>query len=219
MPEKATLILTESEEWAAKEVVTPVKIGASRNLPGYVRSLLKSMNFATLVNQIRAERNLTSRVPGFDPKNGNERAKYLFLLEAPGPKAVETGQISFDNPDPSAKNFRKQLAAAGINREEIAVWNVVPWYIGNEGGTSIRAATVQDIRAGIEYLARVVSAMPNLCCIVLVGGAARRAHMFLSRVTKARIVSCHHTSARVLNHNPAAANENIEIFRFVKETT
>jgi uracil-DNA glycosylase len=83
------------------------------------------MSFADLVNRIRIEKNLTTReVPGFDPKNGNEQAKYLFLLEAPGPKARQTGQISFDNPDPSAENFQKQLTAAGITREEIALWNV-----------------------------------------------------------------------------------------------
>lgn len=177
------------------------------------------MNFTDLVNRIRVEHNLTSEVPDFDPKNGNERAKYLFLLEAPGPKAVKSGQISFDNPDPSARNFREQLTAAGITRDEIAVWNVVPWYISNKSGTSIRAAKGADVQAGIEYLAPLVSAMPNLRCIFLVGGAARRAHIFLSRITTARIVSCNHPSARVLNTNPEAAKENIEIFRFVKATT
>ena len=177
------------------------------------------MNFTDLVARIRTERNLTSEVPGFDPKNGNEHAKYLFLLEAPGPKAVQTGQVSFENPDPSARNFRKQLHEAGITREEIAIWNVVPWYIGDGAGTSIRAVTSSDVRAGIEYLTPLVSAMPNLRCIVLVGGAARKVHVFLSSVTPARIVSCHHTSARVLNVNQHAANENIEIFRFLKATT
>jgi uracil-DNA glycosylase len=177
------------------------------------------MNLDDLVNRIRAERGLTSEVPGFDPLNGNECAKYLFLLEAQGPKAVRTGQISFDNPDPTAKNFREQLAVAGIAREEIAVWNVVPWYIGNEVGTSIRAATGSDIRAGIKHLVPLLSAMPNLSCIVLVGHAARQAHMFLSRITTTRIVSCHHPSSRVLNVNQDAANENIAVFRFIKATT
>lgn len=82
------------------------------------------MNFTDLVHQIRTERNLTTEVPGFDPINGNERAKYLFLLEAPGPRSLQTGHISFDNPDPSAKNLREQLAAAGIDRKDIALWNV-----------------------------------------------------------------------------------------------
>lgn len=177
------------------------------------------MSFDSLVMEIRTALKLTSEVPGFDPKNGNERAKYLFLLEAPGPKAVESGLISFDNLDPTARNFREQLAAAGISREEIAVWNIVPWYIGNEGGTAIRPATGQDVRAGIEFLAPLISAMPHLRCIILVGGTARQAHLFLSRTTNVRIVCCHHPSARVVNINPAAANENIEIFRFVKATT
>lgn len=64
------------------------------------------MSFADLVNRVRIENNLTREVPGFDPKNGNEQAKYLFLLEAPGPKAIQSGLISFDNEDPSARNFR-----------------------------------------------------------------------------------------------------------------
>lgn len=177
------------------------------------------MNFIELVSRIRHECNLTTEVPGFDPQNGNEHAKYLFLLEAPGPKAVQTGHISFDNPDPTARNFREQLAVAGITREEIAIWNIVPWYIGNAAGTAIRAATSADVRAGIEYLSPLVKAMPSLRCIFLVGGAARQAHLFLSRTTTARIVSCHHPSARVLNANPEAAQENIAIFKYVKETT
>ena len=177
------------------------------------------MKFADLVTRIRTERNLTREVPGFDTENGNERAKYLFLLEAPGPKAVQSGRISFDNPDPSARNFREQLAAAAIDRKEIALWNVVPWYIGNEAGKSIRAASASDMRDGIGYLVPLIEAMPNLRCIVLVGGAARQAHMFLSRKTTARIVTCHHPSARVLISNPEAAKENIEVFRFVKATT
>lgn len=175
------------------------------------------MDFADLVNRIKVERNLTREVPSFDPKNGNERATFLFLFEAPGAKAVETGLISFDNPDPTARNFLSQLESAGITRGEIALWNTVPWYIGNENGTAIRAAKGSDIQAGIEYLEPLVSAMPNLRCIVLVGAAARRAHVFLSQITSARIVSCHHTSAKVQNTNPDSARENIRVFRFIKQ--
>lgn len=177
------------------------------------------MNFENLVGRIRKECNLTAEVPDFDPMNGNEQAKYLFLLEAPGPKAVQSGYISLDNPDPTARNFREQLKAAGITREEIAIWNIVPWYIGNETGKSIRAANRADVHAGIEYLSPLVSAMQKLQCIFLVGGAARQAHLFLSQITTARIVSCHHPSARGLNTNPKAEQENIAIFRFVRETT
>lgn len=176
------------------------------------------MNFTELVNRIRYEQNLTYEVPGFDSQNGNESAEFLFLLEAPGPKAVKTGQISFDNPDPTARNFRNQLETAGITREKIALWNTVPWYIGNNEGTSIRAANHADVLAGIQYLEPLIAAMPKLRCIILVGGAARRAHIFLSSITSARIVSCHHTSARVMNSNPDAVEENLKVFRFIQQS-
>lgn len=84
------------------------------------------MSFEQLVEEIRSERGLEREAPGFDLANGNERAKFLFLLEAAGPKAVETGIISFDNPDLTARNLRDQLAAAGIVWSEIALWNVIP---------------------------------------------------------------------------------------------
>ncbi|ATG89374.1 uracil-DNA glycosylase [Methylomonas koyamae] len=179
---------------------------------------MKNVMFAEIVERIKADKHLGKEVPSFDPSNGNENAEYLFLLEAPGPKAVETGRISFDNPDPSAREFGRELAVAGIDRDEIAIWNIVPWYLGNSAGTAIRAADGDDVRKGMKYLPLVLEAMPNLKIIVLVGAAARRAHIFLSRLTAARIVSCHHPSMRVMNSNSKAAEENVELFRFLKAT-
>ena len=176
------------------------------------------MTFDDLVSLIR-EKHGEAEVPSFDKNNGNENAKYLFLLEAPGPMAVQSRKISFENDDPTANNLKKQLKAAGIERRDIALWNVVPWFIGNEDGTSIRPATGQDVKSGCKYLELLVSAMPKLKCIFLVGGAARRAHLDLSGMTTARIVCCHHPSGRAMNLNRAAKEENVNIFRFVKETT
>ena len=178
------------------------------------------MNFDGLVSLIRAKPGLgKAKVPSFDPKNGNEVAKYLFLMEAPGPKAKTSGIISFENDDPTANNLKKQLNEAGIDRRDIALWNVVPWFIGKKDGKSIRAATGRDVKFGCKYLEPLVGAMPKLKCIVLVGGAARRAHLDLSGMTTARIVCCHHPSGRVMNLNKAAKKENVKIFQFVKKTT
>lgn len=171
------------------------------------------MTFEQVVQKIKGDRGLDRQVPGFDPANGNERAKFLFLLEAPGPKAVETGIISFNNPDPTARNLRDQLAAAGIVRSEIALWNVVPWFLSD--GPRIRPARDDDLQDALPYLLPVVQAMRDLRCIVLVGGAARRAHFLLSRSTTARILICHHPSARVMHGNPQAWRENVEIFRYM----
>jgi len=165
-----------------------------------------------LVEQIRVDRKIAAEVPGFDPLNGNELARFLFVLEAPGPKAVKTGYVSFDNPDQTARNFRRQLERAGIQRKDIAVWNIVPWYLGNEEGTLIRAATAKDVKDGLPYLAGVIDCIPGLRCIVLVGGAARQAHVFLSHTTSVHILSCHHPSPQAQNKNSAASDENVAVF-------
>ncbi len=67
---------------------------------------MPTRSLTDLVERLRSEQRLHDEVPGFDPKNGNELARYLFVLEAPGPQAIKTGSISFDNPDRTAANFR-----------------------------------------------------------------------------------------------------------------
>jgi uracil-DNA glycosylase len=163
-----------------------------------------------LVEQIRAE-NHGKTIPGFDPKNGNETARFLFLLEAPGPNATEF--VSLHNEDPTARNLTAQFTASGVDHADIALWNVVPWYIGNKEKTKIRAAVSLDIKEGQKYLIQVLALMPKLKCVVLVGEKARRAHVYLSSRTDARILSCHHTSAQAQNTMPEARDENIAVFK------
>ncbi|HEU0188873.1 MAG TPA: uracil-DNA glycosylase [Gallionella sp.] len=168
-----------------------------------------------IVERIRSEKQLTREVPGFDPKNGNEKARFLFVLEAPGPMAVDSGVISLDNKDQTAINFRTQLDGAGVKSSDIALWNVVPWYLGKEDISKIRGARSTDVKQGLQYLTAVVAAIENLQCIILVGGAARKAHIHLSHNTTARILSCHHPSPKVQNTVAGAAKENVEVFRFM----
>jgi uracil-DNA glycosylase len=162
---------------------------------------------------MRQEQNLTVEVPNFDPNNGNEKAMFLFILEAPGPKAVKSGIISTDNPDPSARNFKAQLSEAGIEQSQIAIWNIVPWYIGNKERTKIRASKREDIEKGREYAKLISLNMPNLKAIVLVGGAARRSHVFFSQFSQVPVFACHHTSALSMNSRPLRYQENILVFR------
>lgn len=171
------------------------------------------------VDRLRNEQGLSDEIPYFDPNNGNENAKFLFVLEAPGSKAVKTGFISFDNPDQTARNFKEQLDKAGIKRSEIAIWNVVPWYLGNSKKTKIRAAQSRDITKCLGYLGDLVTMLQNLECIILVGGAARKAHVYLSHKTIVRILSCHHPSPRVKNSSPATVEENVAVFKAMKIST
>lgn len=174
------------------------------------------MNFDSVVEKIRKDIGVKEAVPGFDPENGNEKAKYLFLLEAPGPKAVASTIISINNQDPTAKNFKAQLDTAQILKEDIALWNVIPWYIGTgEEYKKIRSANMTDVERGVSYLPMVMNQMNNLKCIVLVGGKARNAHVALSKMTDARILSCHHPSGQSMNGKPERHQENIDVFRFM----
>ena len=152
-------------------------------------------NLNQFVQKIRKEMDLTEEIPHFDPQNGNEKARVLFILEAPGRKAVKSGLISFENPDQSARNFREQLKKANIKRSEIALWNIVPWYLGDSN--KIRPAGVRDIKMALKYLSQLIKNLSDLKFIVLVGEKARRAHVYLSHKTDVMILSCHHPSPKV----------------------
>jgi len=177
---------------------------------------MKTTILSSYVQQIRTEKHLTDEVPDFDPNNGNEKAKYLFVLEAPGPRAVKSGYVTFDNPDLTAINFKSQLKAADVDRSEIAVWNIVPWYVGNEDKSRIRAVKGAEVRQGIVYLLRLLPLLRNLRCIVLVGSAARRAHVALSTATNCHILSCHHPSPRAMNILTSAVDENVAVFKHMQ---
>lgn len=114
---------------------------------------------------VRSDRGCADAVPFFDPRDGGVTAEALLLMEAPGPKSRDTGFVSRDNPDPSARNLRALLAEAGIERHRTALWNIVPWYIGT--GTRIRPAAGSDVKAGASYLEKLLPLFPNLSAIVL----------------------------------------------------
>ena len=94
---------------------------------------------SAFVRNLRAKMGPSYTVPYFDPADGGVQADCLFLLEAPGPKAVKSGFVSRNNPDETAKNFFLLNLEAGIDRERTIVWNIVPWYLGS--GTKIRPPT------------------------------------------------------------------------------
>jgi siroheme synthase (precorrin-2 oxidase/ferrochelatase) len=55
--------------------------------------------------------------------------------------------------------------------------------------------------------------LEKLEAIVLVGTAARKAHVFLSAKTDVRILSCHHPSPKVKNFSPETTHENVEVMK------
>lgn len=134
------------------------------------------------------------QIPDFDPHDGGVRAKALFLLEAPGPKAVKSGFISRNNPDPTARNMHEMLARAGLRRRDTVLWNVVPWYLGN--GRKIAAATNAELISGAKQVRDLLPLLPSVRCVVLVGKKAQRAAKGMT-VKGTKIYATYHPSNRV----------------------
>jgi hypothetical protein len=103
-------------------------------------------------DSIRRETGLD--VPHFDPCDGGMNAECLFVLEAPGKRATGSGFVSRDNPDETAKNWLLFNAEADIDRTRVAMWNIIPWYIGD--GSRIRRVTSIDLAAGLPHLQRLI---------------------------------------------------------------
>ena len=150
------------------------------------------------VNKIRKDKGPDKKIPFFDPLDGGTGARCLFVLEAPGRKAVESGFISRNNNDQSAENFFECTVLAGLTRERTITWNIVPWYLGT--GRKVRAAKKPDIKLGTPYLLRLTRLLPRLRVIVLVGGKAQTVETELRlRLKGVDIIQTLHPSPKALN--------------------
>jgi uracil-DNA glycosylase len=136
-------------------------------------SLPHMKDLASLVDKMRNGKGPSYKIPDFDPLDGGSSARVLFLLEAPGPKAMTSGFVSRNNPDETAKNFFLLNEEAGIDRRHTVTWNAVPWYIGS--GKKIRPAKHQDVREADEWLKELLETLHQLRIVVFVGQKALHA--------------------------------------------
>lgn len=149
------------------------------------------------VADLRREAGSGFYIPDFDPWDGGVDAELLFLLEAPGAKARDSGFVSRNNPDETAKNIFVISTEAGIDRAKTALWNTVPWYIGTE--TNIRPAKLIDIEAGLSPLPRLLALLPRLKAVVLLGKPAERAAVHFA--DPVRVFKSPHPSPMFINRN------------------
>lgn len=164
-----------------------------------------------LVRRIRLQH---AGVPFFDPEAGGVNARILFLLEAPGPKAVDF--VSLDNNDQTAENMLRLLVESGINRGDTCNWNVVPFYIGNADRTKLRAAKQTDLDAGKPWVTALLDLLPRLDTVVLMGRHAQKARRLIEALRPAvRIVEAWHPSPLCLNRVKARRGELLSTLREV----
>lgn len=165
----------------------------------------------TYSRQITAKLGDSYQIPYCDPCDGGTHAKVLFLLEAPGRKAVGSCFISRNNPDPSAKNMCTLLNTAKIPRTSTILWNIVPWYVGSDA--KIRSVKKSDVVAALPFLKELIDLLPNLKAIVLVGRKAQSAKPQIIQLTSARFFESHHPSQQVMNRWPERRNEMLATFK------
>jgi uracil-DNA glycosylase len=165
------------------------------------------------VNRIRKRQGQAFHIPYFDPLDGGIDARVLFLLEAPGPMAVQSGFISRNNPDQSARNMYLLNQEAGLDRRLTVSWNIVPWYVGD--GQQIRPVNASDISNASAYLPELFSLPTKLRTVVLIGRKAQSATPTIRSLTPVPIVDMWHPSPRVLNVWPEKRAEMLAILRRV----
>jgi hypothetical protein len=152
-------------------------------------------------------------VPWFDPDTGGVDSRALLLHEAPGRRArARTGSrgsangsgiISLDNNDVSAANSWCLYQEAGLPRELVVPWNIVPWYLGS--AVKIRAAKKDDVAEAQPYLAWLIALLPGLRIVVALGGAARDGWLrYLTSDDSCLLptLACPHPGAQSINPNP-----------------
>ncbi len=159
------------------------------------------IQLTSFVHRLRETVGQGFMIPNFDPLDGGTEAEVLFLLEAPGPKAIASGFVSRDNPDESAKNFLLANAAAGIDRRRTVTWNIVPWYIGS--GRKIRPACAEDIRPAVHWLRELLLLLPRLRFAVCVGVKARHAKDLIEAFRpEVQMLEMPHPSPMFVNRAP-----------------
>lgn len=152
------------------------------------------------LNAFRDRLQLTSGrdVPNFDPFDGGVHARLLILLETPGPSQVEFPRrfVSIDNPTGTAKNLRQALTETGISRENIVLWNAVPWVRATK-----KSITASERRDGIEKLSGLLPLLPDLKVAILAGSVASAAGELLENFG-IKVILSSHPSPTLINTSP-----------------
>jgi hypothetical protein len=127
-----------------------------------------------LVIRWRESTGFFTDIPHFDPDDGGVRAKVLWLKEAPGPSAIQSGFVAPENSGPTAANMRWFREQVPIENRLIVNWNHVPWYLSEPNGRKIRPPTRLDRRDGAIYLKELLPLIPKLEVVVLIGTQAQK---------------------------------------------
>ncbi len=121
-------------------------------------------------------------VADFDPKGGGVVARVMYLAQDPSSTAAETGFISPDNNDPTAKATTEACHAAKVDSAERVHWNVYPWW----QRAPCPIALPRSDKLAQDMLTELVALLPAMKSVVLIGGEAEGAWKRLTRTATLR---------------------------------
>lgn len=133
-------------------------------------------------------------VPDVDPLDGGVNAQALFLLDTPGTKAKNSGFVSSNNPDETAKNMGAAWQKAGLKRCHVLLWNVVPHYVEND-------STKKQVREAIENTQAFIDKLPDLKVVVFCGEKAWSAKKYLTLSPSVVALFTCHTGGQAYHHH------------------
>lgn len=107
----------------------------------------------------------------FDPDGGGTEARVMYLAQDPSSTAADTGFISPDNNDLSAKATTEACLEAGLAARERVHWNVFPWWL--EAPCHGRVPKEADLAH--VFLIELLERLDEVASVVLIGGKALKA--------------------------------------------
>ncbi len=147
-------------------------------------------------------------IPANDPKNGQcgDKIDILFVNERPGPTSLKTGFISFDNPDDSARRFRRLFVEVfGLKYGgKIFITNAVLWCPKVENYRN-QNPTRLEVRCGVEILLdQIKQIKPKI--IVAMGRSALNALYFCFNdnddLSRARSINLKDMAGTIITKTP-----------------
>jgi uracil-DNA glycosylase len=138
------------------------------------RAMLSLPHMRALGPFLEDLRGRRGEVPDPDPLDGGVEARFLLLLETPGPRVRASMFVSRDNPSGTGRNLRRMLDGTGIGRTDTLIWNVLPWIIHDPGALN-RAPSRSELRDGATELPALLERLPLLRVVVLAGRSAASA--------------------------------------------
>lgn len=177
--------------------------------------LLGADHMAPLCAYLEAMRRdeIGREIPHFDPCDGGVWARALWLLEAPGPETLGRAFVSRNNPDGTSRNLCELFQQADLARRDTLLWHIVPWFIGVEKRP--QPVGGRELESALEHLGELLSLLPRLEIVVLVGRKTQLARPQLRELTALPLVETFHPSSQVFNVWPEKKRETQRKWREV----